>query len=103
MNGEGIFGARPWVRAKAANGETDVRFTQNNGALYVFYLKGGAGKTLLVPGVSGDAKTKAEILGSPIELTVSSGQDGLILTPKDGQGSPRSLALTVKITPAPTA
>ncbi len=103
VNGEGIFGSRPWVRAKAVNGETDVRFTQNNGALYVFYLQGGAGKTLLVPGVSGNAHTKAEILGSPVEMTVSSAQDGLILTPKDGQGSPRSLALTVKITPAPSA
>ena len=61
VNGEGIFSSRPWIRAKAASGETDVRFTQNNDALYVFYLKGGSGKTLLVPGVSAGPQTKAAI------------------------------------------
>lgn len=101
VNGEGIFGSRPWNRAKAASGETDVRFTQNNGSLYVFYLKGGSGKTLLVPGVSAGPQSKAAILGSSVEVAVSSSQDGLVLTPAGGQVPP-SLALTVKITPAPT-
>jgi alpha-L-fucosidase len=103
VNGEGIFGSRPWDRAKAASGETDVRFTQNNGALYVFYLKGGSGKTLLVPGVSGVPGTKAEILGTAAPLAVSSGPDGLILNHTGEYAPSPSLALAVKITPAPTA
>jgi alpha-L-fucosidase len=101
VNGEGIFGSRPWDRAKAASGETDVRFTQNNGALYVFYLQRGEGKTLLVPGVAAGAKMKAEILGSPLELVISSGQGGLLLSASGERALPQSLALTVKITPTP--
>jgi alpha-L-fucosidase len=99
VNGEGIFGSRPWDRAKASSGETDVRFTQKDGALYAFFLKGGAGTTLLVPGVPGTAGTKARILGSPLEVAVSSGPDGLVLTPKGVL--PPSMALAVKITPTP--
>jgi alpha-L-fucosidase len=101
INGEGIFGSRPWVRAKATNGETDVRFTQKAGALYAFFLKGGTGKTLLLPGVKAAAGSKAQILGSRAELAVSGGQDGTMLTYKESSTIPESLALTVKITPAP--
>ena len=101
VNGEGIFGSRPWDRAKASNGETDVRFTQKDGSLYAFFLKRGAGKTLLVPGVRGSTETAAQILGSPLEVAVSSGPDGMVLTPKGEAVLPSSLALAVKITPTP--
>ena len=98
-NGEGIFGSRPWQRAKASTADTDVRFTQKDGALYVFFLKRGAGNTLLVPGVQPVAGTKAQILGSPLQLSVSPGHMGLLLTPKGDEPLPESLALTAKITP----
>jgi len=105
VNGEGIFGSRPWDRAKAESGATEVRFTQKDDALYVFFLKGGAGKSLLVPGVAGGPETKARILGNPLELAVSSGegQTGLLLTPKGDAALPESLVLTLKITPLPRA
>jgi alpha-L-fucosidase len=48
VNGEGVYGTRPWVRAGAG----DLRFTQKDGRLYAFVLTIPAtGSTVRIPDV----------------------------------------------------
>ena len=100
INGDAIFGSRPWVRSSgsAADG-TDVRFTTKGGHLYAIYLKAGRGDVLRVPGVRSKPGTTVEVLGSQGKTTVA--QEGKDILVKTNQSLPQSLALTVKITPTP--
>jgi len=49
VNGEGIYGTRPWKRAEGETAEgLKVRFTQKNGAVYAYLLGEPKGKTVRV-------------------------------------------------------
>ncbi|MDQ2839509.1 MAG: alpha-L-fucosidase [Acidobacteriota bacterium] len=102
VNGEGIFGSRPWAKASASAPDgTDVRFTKKGDALYVFFLNRPAGNVLAVPGVKAADATRVEILGGPAETHVRQAGQSLAIHVKGGL--PESYALGVKITPLPEA
>jgi alpha-L-fucosidase len=100
VNGEGIFGSRPWQQAAAnADDGTDIRFTQKGDALYVFFLTRPAGSKLSIHGVQGEAGTKAEILGASAAVSVTTANGGMVLETKNA--FPPDVAITAKITPLP--
>jgi alpha-L-fucosidase len=99
-NGEAIFDTKPWVKPSATgpNG-TDVRFTSKNDALYVTYLNGGSGGTLSVPGIKPKGQTTVKILGSNTKATLQTSGNAILVKP-DGP-IPKTLAVSIKLTPAP--
>jgi alpha-L-fucosidase len=100
VNGEGIFGSRPWQQAAAnADDGTDIRFTQKGDALYVFFLTRPGGSKLSIHGVQGEAGTKAEILGASSAVSVTTANGGMVLETKNA--FPPDVAITAKITPLP--
>ncbi len=100
VNGEGIFGSRPWVRPSAtAPDGTDVRFTRQGDSLYVYYLKRPAGTALRVPGVRAAAGTKVVLLGSSAKASYQ--QKGPDLVVQISGAIPVSHALGIRLTPLP--
>ena len=59
VNGEGIFGTRPWIRAEGASGKPDVRFTEKSGTLYAFLLQPHSMKSFTIPGITALEGTKS--------------------------------------------
>jgi len=102
VNGEAIFGTRPWVRASStAPDGTDVRFTTKGDSLYVLFLSRPAGNTLTVPSVRAAAGTVVRIMGSPAKASISQGEKDLVIETPESLST--SLALSAKITPLPTS
>ncbi len=100
VNGEAIFGSRPWVRPSGtALDGTDIRFTCNHGSLYAVFLNNLTGNSLRIPSVRAAEGTKAEILGSSSQATLSQNGNDVVIA--SDAALPQSLALTVKLTPAP--
>ena len=65
MNGEGIYGTRPWKRAEGATADgIKVRFTQKDGAVYAFLLGEPKGKTATIRDVTLKAGTPVTMLGT---------------------------------------
>jgi len=98
VNGEGIFGSRPWVRpgTKAGDG-TDLRFTRKGDSVYAFFLDKPKSNDLVIPGVLSVEGMKAEVLGHNAQAAWKQNGRDLVVT---AQGSlPGQFA--VKLTPAP--
>ena len=98
VNGEGIFDSQPWSRASAKANGADVRFTQKENSLYIFFLQRPSG-ALTVPSVRTKNGSKIEILGAPGTHSLSQQGDNLRIEPHGRL--PESLAITAKITPVP--
>jgi alpha-L-fucosidase len=99
VNGEAIFGSRPWVRAASTSDTGDIRFTSNRGSLYAIYLSPVTGSSLKIPSVHAEEGTKAEILGLSSAATIQQQGNDLII---GASGTlPQGSALTVKLTPEP--
>jgi alpha-L-fucosidase len=65
MNGEGIYGTRPWKRAEGATADgIKVRFTQKDGAVYAFLLGEPKGKTATIRHVTLKAGAPVTMLGT---------------------------------------
>ena len=65
MNGEGIYGTRPWKRAEGETADgMKVRFTQKDGAVYAFLLGEPKGKTVTLRDVTLKAGTPVTMLGT---------------------------------------
>ena len=65
MNGEGIYGTRPWKRAEGDTADgVKVRFTQKDGAVYAFLLGEPKGKTVTIRDVTLKAGTPVTMLGT---------------------------------------
>lgn len=64
VNGEAVFGTRPWTKpaARTASGQ-EVRFTRKGAALYATVL-GDAGARAVIPALRAPAGMKASVLGS---------------------------------------
>lgn len=96
INGEGIYGASPWLRymegeAKVSDGafsegevaytEKDFRFTYKNGTVYAFQMRRPTDKNVtvksLAAGFRGNLVSKVTVLGQDEELPFSSDKDGL--------------------------
>jgi alpha-L-fucosidase len=102
INGEAIFGSRPWVRSSGtAAGGTDVRFTRKGDSLYVFFLSRPESNTLTVPQVRVGDSAAVQILGTTSKASISQRDKNAVI---QAHGTlPKSYALVAKITPAPTS
>jgi len=100
VNGEAIFGTRPWVRAagKTTNG-TNIRFTQKGQSIYAILLEKPSGSSLTIPELLADEKTSIQLVG--IEGNLKWSQDKKDLTISLPAVLPSSQAYSLKITPKP--
>jgi alpha-L-fucosidase len=100
VNGEGIFGSRPWIRpASVAADGAEIRFTRKADAVYAFYLKWPRGQTLTIPSVYAKEGTSISVLGSDAKATFSQRGPDLMVTITGN--IPETAALGLKITPPP--
>jgi alpha-L-fucosidase len=100
VNGEAIFGARPWRRAECRTTDgLDVRFTQKDNALYAILLDRPQANRVTLPSLQAIAGTRVQLLGHAGELEWK--QDGRNLTiPLPAQLS-AAAAYALRITPPP--
>lgn len=96
VNGEGIFGSRPWVRAA---GGPDVRFTKKGDAVFAFLLKRPAAVSFVIPGVLASEATRVQILGVAGEPEWRQNGRDLEITPAGPL--PGAYPVTLKISPSP--
>jgi len=97
-NGEAIFGAKPYMRPqdKTAEGQ-DVRYTTNNGALYITVLDTPKA-SLTLSNLTLPAGATATLLGGGMVKLASEGGK-ITLTPPPTMGAANSPAYTFKVTP----
>lgn len=100
VNGEAIFGTRPWARAEGDAGEgIGVRFTQKGDALYVIVLGAPAGSQVSIASLAVDANAVVTLLGYDGALAWA--QDGARLTVTLPGSLPEAPAYSLRITPKP--
>jgi alpha-L-fucosidase len=100
VNGEAIFGTRPWVRADSSTGEgLGVRFTRHGDDLYAIVLGQPKGNLVQVQGLQTQDGTVVHLLGQSSSL-VWQRQDGALAVTLP-EGRPESPAFALKITPVP--
>ena len=100
VNGEAIFGTRPWVRpeGKTADG-TGIRFTRKQDAVYAILLGKPKSSQITLESLWAADGTRIEMLGVPGAVNWSQkGRDLALTLPAS---LPESEAYTLKITPAP--
>jgi alpha-L-fucosidase len=100
INGEGIFGSRPWVIAESKTKEgIDLRFTKKGDSVYAILLDKPRESSIVFPELIVDAKTTIELLG--LKNNLSWTQRGRDLMVNLSSPLPESEAYTLKITPKP--
>jgi len=98
VNGDAIFGTRPYTRAEGATREgLSVRFTRTDDALYAIPLGTPAG-TLTLEGVRAAGGAHVQLLGHAAPLAWTQDGDALVVTLPD---SAWGFAPALRITPAP--
>ena len=81
INGEGIYGTRPWERADGKTmDEIDIRFTQKNELLYIHLLNNPTGKRLRVLSLKIPHYSTILLLGYNDQLIWEQDQEDLIIT-----------------------
>ncbi len=76
VNGEAIFGTRPWERPTATTGDGgDVRFTRKGDVLYVILLSKPAGAEVTIEGLALEDGRAAQLLGGDGGVSYDSGAD----------------------------
>jgi alpha-L-fucosidase len=100
VNGEAIFGTRPWLRAAATTSDgRAVRFTRKADAVYAIVLGAAQRERVRIPALGALANTRVELLGRSGALGFTSDANGLeVALPGPGDGSP---ALALRIVPEP--
>jgi alpha-L-fucosidase len=69
VNGDAIFGTRPWSQAEArTTGGAEVRFTRKGGAVYATVLGGVSGESLTLRDAPLGAVSRVELLGHSGDL-----------------------------------
>jgi alpha-L-fucosidase len=100
INGEAIFGTRPWVTAEGHTVDgVDVRFTQSGGNLYAIVLGERKGGRLQIEGLQAQDDTVVTLLGDGSPLRWQQ-EDGVLSVALPDQAS-EVPAYTLKIAPAP--
>jgi len=100
VNGEAIFGTRPWTTFEGrANEQIPVRFTQKDGALYAVLLDTPASGPLNLEKLRMNDHAIVSLLGNDAPLDWSQQDNNLNIALPALKASP---AHTLKITPAPT-
>ena len=83
VNGEAVYGSRPFE----VYGDSSVCYTRNNGYVYATLLDWQGGpitlKALRTDGATLGKVSKAQLLGSDIQLTFVQNDQGLTITPSD--------------------
>jgi len=68
INSEGIYDTHPYIIPSAIlNDETEVRFTQKNEDLFIFFLSSPKDKTILIPSCKTSQSSKVMLYGNKIE------------------------------------
>jgi alpha-L-fucosidase len=101
VNGEAIFGTRPWETpsARTASG-VEIRYTQKGGTLYATVL-GDAGNRVTIPGLRAPEGMKASVLGSSAAVSWKQEPAGLALELAASQPTPHACAWKLSPAPAP--
>jgi alpha-L-fucosidase len=78
VNGEGIYGTRPWKRAEGMTAEgLKVRFTQKDGAVYAFLLGEPKGNTVTIKDLKLKSGAEVRVLeGAGLKASASWKQEG---------------------------
>jgi len=96
MNGEGIYGTRPFQRAEGETSEgIRVRYTQKGGALYAFLLGEPKSKLITIKNLAPKSVEALTLLGSKYPLAWK--QNGRDLQVQLPAGLPGKYAYTLKI------
>ncbi|HJZ97833.1 MAG TPA: alpha-L-fucosidase [Candidatus Solibacter sp.] len=99
VNGDGIFGTRPWVRASAKSAEgTDIRFTSKADSLYAFLLGRPEEHAIAIPSLAAASHAEVSLLGTREPVKWSQNGDSLVIRTGPLSGD---YAWGLKITPAP--
>ena len=81
INGEGIYGTRPWERAEGKTLDNlDIRFTHKNENLYIHLLNNPIGKTLKILSLKIPRPSTIRLLGYNDQLIWEQDQEDLIIT-----------------------
>jgi alpha-L-fucosidase len=98
VNGEAIFGTRPWLRAEGrTTGGTAVRFTHKGDALYAVLLDRPQGAQVTLPALYAKEGAAIRLLGVPDALSWR--QDGEQLTISLPELLPEAPAYALRIAP----
>lgn len=99
VNGEAIYGTRPWRRAEGRTAEgIDVRFTQKNGSLFAILLKTPAGREVTIESLKAPDGMCVELLGGERPLAWQQTAAGIAV--QFAGPLPDSPAVCLKMTPA---
>ena len=98
VNGDAIFGTRPWVHAEGSTSEgTGVRFTQDGTSLYAILLDRPKGPQVTLESLLVDEGATVRLLGHDGSLDWrQNGEDLMITLP---EALPDSPAYALKLTP----
>ena len=81
VNGEAIYGTRPWQIASTTTSEgTDVRFTQREGRTYALLLDLPGARAFTIRGVDGRSVASARLLGVDAPIGLGEADGDLLLT-----------------------
>jgi alpha-L-fucosidase len=98
VNGEAIFGTRPWLRAEGATADgTAMRFTRRGDTLYAILLGTPPGEQIRLNSVSAPANGRITLLGNEDDLAWT--QEGMTLAMTLPRHLPDAPAYTLRITP----
>jgi alpha-L-fucosidase len=98
VNGEAIYGTRPWAAAEGRTADgIPVRCTAKEGSLYAILLGTPAGREVQLPGLRFAPETKASLLGEKRAVAVNV-ENSLLTCPAPFPASP---AHVLKLSPAP--
>jgi len=98
VNGEAIYGTRPWIRAEARTGAgLAVRYTQKQGALYAIVLGKPAGNRVQIAGLQAQDGATVHLLGHAGLLSWQQKDGALSVTLPDRL--PEAPACTFRIAP----
>jgi len=80
INGEGIYGTRPWERAEGNTLDNlEIRFTHKNELLYIHLLNNPIGKTLKILALRIPQNSKIKLLGYDNQLKWEHDQEDLVI------------------------
>ena len=100
INGEGLYGTRPWNRAESQTTEgQEVRYTQKGNALYAIVLGTPNTNSITIKNLNVEPEAKINLLGQPNIIDwQNDGEDLILNLPENLPDAP---AHTFKITPKP--
>jgi alpha-L-fucosidase len=80
INGESIFGTKPWIKAEGfSNGENVIRFTQNQESLFIHIMEFPKEKEIIIDSIKIQSDSKVNVLGYVHPIKWNQQNDDLIL------------------------